>query len=756
MSLTLKHTYRFDPFILDVDEQVLLRDGRMVPLTPKVFETLLLLVKHQGSIVTKQTILNTLWPDVFVEESNITFNITKLRKALGDTKRPSLYIETVPRRGYRFKTEVTEVLGEDLSSETTLIGVTLSGGQGRVEGVPATGDTVPSTLEIAGDQDAARPKSAGITRRVFSYVSEGRGKSLRYAIVAIPTLLAIAVAAGWRFNQGLSKSDAKSTQQIANASVAKPDLRFEQITAYGNVVTAAISPDGKQVVYVQENSGRQSLWLTQLAASVNLQLIAPGDAAYNKVSFSNAGDFVYFVKHEENEPSDLYRVPTLSGPPTKVLKNVEGVYSLSADDHTVVFRRRDRRTREDTLFIADLSNNQERLLVRHKEPDWIRTFSLSPNGKVVVYATGETDSARQTMSVREVNIETGQEKLLLKPNWYFIRQLEWLPRGDGLLLIVRETANLNPQIWRMSYPDGALQKLTNDLNNYLLFSLNSDASKVLAVQSALASKIWVSPNINANKAKNVADGRGRAIWTEDGRIIYNSASVLGSDLWIANPDGSNPKQLSFNAGTNDWPAISPDSRTIVFTSNRTGAQHLWRMDLDGSNQLQLTNGYAERNAAVSPDGKWVYYNSSDNNFLWKVGLNGGQPVKLTDEYAGYPSISPDGKLIACFHFPTYAHEARITVRNIDDMRAVAELTMASGFWISRSIQWESDSEVIYAIESKGKVKLYRQSLNGASPQELTTLKGEDEFEFALSPNHKELAYVSTKWNHDAVLIDGLK
>jgi len=130
MSLSLKHTYRFDTFVLDVDEQILLRDGSMVPLTPKVFETLLLLVRHQGSVVTKQTILETLWPDVFVEESNITFNITKLRKALGDTKRPSLYIETVPRRGYRFKTEVKEVLVEDDCPSPTA--ETLVGGNGRV------------------------------------------------------------------------------------------------------------------------------------------------------------------------------------------------------------------------------------------------------------------------------------------------------------------------------------------------------------------------------------------------------------------------------------------------------------------------------------------------------------------------------------------------------------------------------------------------------------------------------------------------
>src|SRR4029079_12480684 len=135
MSLPLKHTYRFDSFVLDVEEQILLRDGQPVRITPKVFETLLLLVQHQGSIVTKETILHTLWPDVFVEESNITFNITKLRQALGDTRRPPLYIETIPRRGYRFKPEVREVLANGISSALTDPGTVSGDANGRVDGL---------------------------------------------------------------------------------------------------------------------------------------------------------------------------------------------------------------------------------------------------------------------------------------------------------------------------------------------------------------------------------------------------------------------------------------------------------------------------------------------------------------------------------------------------------------------------------------------------------------------------------------------
>ena len=133
MSLTLRHLYKFDSFIVDVDERVLLRNGRMVPLTPKVFETLLLLVKNQGSIVTKEKMLTTLWPNVFVEESNITFNIRMLRKALGDTKQSSVYIETIPRRGYRFKTQVRELLEDDTSFEIARTEIASHSGNGKRE-----------------------------------------------------------------------------------------------------------------------------------------------------------------------------------------------------------------------------------------------------------------------------------------------------------------------------------------------------------------------------------------------------------------------------------------------------------------------------------------------------------------------------------------------------------------------------------------------------------------------------------------------
>src|SRR5215510_12367985 len=102
MSLLIGHYYRFGEFTLDTDQRILLREGKPLPLAPKVFDTLLVLVESSGRIVVKEELMNRLWPDTFVEDSNLTSNILQLRKSLGDNARQPTYIETVARRGYRF------------------------------------------------------------------------------------------------------------------------------------------------------------------------------------------------------------------------------------------------------------------------------------------------------------------------------------------------------------------------------------------------------------------------------------------------------------------------------------------------------------------------------------------------------------------------------------------------------------------------------------------------------------------------------
>ena len=112
MSKLLNQLYEFGEFQLDVAERLLRHGEKLVPLTPKAFETLLVLVRRAGHLVEKDDLMKQVWADAFVEEANLARNIWTLRKALGDDQGAHHYIETVPKLGYRFVAPVRELTNE--------------------------------------------------------------------------------------------------------------------------------------------------------------------------------------------------------------------------------------------------------------------------------------------------------------------------------------------------------------------------------------------------------------------------------------------------------------------------------------------------------------------------------------------------------------------------------------------------------------------------------------------------------------------
>lgn len=115
-----QHLYRFGPYRLDSDERVLLRDGQPVTLPPKDLETLFVLVERAGHIVEKEELLEKVWPGIFIEEGNLARHVFNLRQVLGDTTDGRPYIETIPRRGYRFVAAVQED-GEAVAAASPLL-----------------------------------------------------------------------------------------------------------------------------------------------------------------------------------------------------------------------------------------------------------------------------------------------------------------------------------------------------------------------------------------------------------------------------------------------------------------------------------------------------------------------------------------------------------------------------------------------------------------------------------------------------------
>ncbi len=176
MSKQIKQFYEFGPFRIDPSQRALFRDGRLVALPPKIFETLLALVERSGQIVEKDKLIKEVWPETIVEENNLTQYISALRKTLGDGRHEHRYIETIPRRGYRFAAEVREVRDEAaeliIRDQTT---VSLKIGE--------------ETEEIVQKPMAQAPETAG---------SFFRHRKLRRSILVVTTLaLALAGIIFW-------------------------------------------------------------------------------------------------------------------------------------------------------------------------------------------------------------------------------------------------------------------------------------------------------------------------------------------------------------------------------------------------------------------------------------------------------------------------------------------------------------------------------------------------------------------------------
>ncbi len=208
MPSLINHFYRFGEFTIDADQRVLLREGKPLLLAPKVLETLLTLVQTGGRIVEKEELMKRLWPDTFVEESNLTYCIVQLRKTLGDEARHPRYIETIPKRGYRFIVDVEEVLS-DVAIESKKL-------PRRIEThVVESHDAASSTSERVASI-AVLPFLDLSPDRDQDYFCEGLADELINTLASLPNLQVASRTSSFRFKSTML--DIREVAQRLNVS----------------------------------------------------------------------------------------------------------------------------------------------------------------------------------------------------------------------------------------------------------------------------------------------------------------------------------------------------------------------------------------------------------------------------------------------------------------------------------------------------------------------------------------------------------
>ena len=265
--------------------------------------------------------------------------------------------------------------------------------------------------------------------------------------------------------------------------------------------------------------------------------------------------------------------------------------TLSPDGKRVAFLRDSKAMNQTALMVANEDGSGEKQLAVRKSPNgFFGVVAWSPNGKTIAVAVDNTEAGVKYRSLVEVPVQGGAERPLTQKRWRWVADLAWVPDGRGLVVNTQERFGGPLQIVYVSYANGEVRRITNDLNYYYNVSVTADSRVLATVQFEYSLDIWVAPMAALDTAKPITtDGQeDEPTWSPDGRIV--DSKLADGNIWLIESDGSNRKQLTSNTGgSNFLPRVSPDGHYIVFDSDRSGSEQIWRMDSDGNNPKQLTN-----------------------------------------------------------------------------------------------------------------------------------------------------------------------
>ena len=608
--------YDFGPFRLDPAERLLLRDGHAVPVTPKAFDLLVYLVEHHGRLVEKHSLMSALWPDTVVEDGNLAYNMSALRKALEDGRDDAKFIETVPTRGYRFVAPVTRA-------------------------------------EVGESGSGIRPRSRW----------RPAGNVIWLAIVALTVGVAVSVFV-FRLRP----------------SPPAPMRTWPLTSLPGRERHPSFSPDGNQIAFVWDGDqgDNEDIYIKVIGAGVPLRLTTH-PAADQKPVWSSDGRHIAFIRSSE-EGSGIFVIPALGGPARKIaslLPDHEWAAgpSWSPDGRLLAIAERQAQGPR-SLFLVSIESLEKRKLtsppvgsVGDCAP------AISPDGRTVAF-----NRVSAAGGIYLVPVAGGEPTRLTREQDPFCERLAWTADGRELVFSFSVGApESSSSLWRVSASGGNPERVVVGGENAANPAISSRGNRLAYEQRSQDINIWqievptaTQPSRSARKL--IASTRVDAgpQFSPDGtRIAFGSDRTGSSEIWVCDSAGSNLVQVtSFggpSVGTPRWspdgrrivfdgqggihvidvdggpsrrvasehsdgvvPSWSRDGQSIYFASPRTGRSEVWKVPAAGGKAVQITKrgGFA---AFESQDGKTLYYAKGMNIAgLWSVGVNGGEETPVLD------------------------------------------------------------------------------------------------------------------------------
>ena len=534
------------------------------------------------------------------------------------------------------------------------------------------------------------------------------------------------------------------------------NMQITKLTENGKAAKAAISPDGRYVVYVLRDGEKQSLWVRNVGTRSDVQVLPADVVSFQGVSFSPDGDHIYFVRSDKSSFGYryLYEMPVLGGSPHQVIRDSDAPVDFSPDRKEMVFMRGVPERGVIEIRIAQLGGAGERLLATLPAN---ATFNYgatwSPDGKTIAVPTLGVGS-NVNWVLNTINVADGKVRQLFSSGGRFVGRAVWMPDGGSLVTPVGEASLGRGQLQSVDFPSGALHRFTNDLSDYIPnLDITHDGKMLAAIQRIRVSEIWTATATDSTRMRQLTSGEPPYAAIAPGPSGKVLASSGDGDLWLMNPDGSERTVLVPQAH-NFLSISSCGDRYVVFESNREGKVELWRTDADGSNGLRLTENTGRSDC--SSDGKWIFY-AADGK-IYRISSEGGTPIEVLTVPGGARGplkVAPDGSLLAFI----YTEGSPVAVPKL----AVVSASGGKPQFVSqlpgdaRGLQWSPSGKALqYQLTRNGATNIWEQPVSGGAAQQITQFASGLIFDFAWSRDGKQLLLTRGNESSDVILISNFR
>ena len=633
--------YSFGEYRLDTHNQRLLSGGETITLTLKEFELLFALVENAGDVVSKDDLLDTVWKDVSVAEETLTRNISWLRKKLGEAGGNANFIETVPKRGYRFVAQVTQ------SNAPEII----------VEEQTRTHIRVEETIKLSEPPAVAGELSVGKQPLLLSEKPATAGGSDKTWLAVALGIVAIAAIGFAVYQIYFRRAETKN-------SVAARIVPFSG--SLGRENYPAFSPDGKQLAFAWNGGEADNL-------DIYVRLINAGEPirltntefAEQHPTFAPDGSHIAFVRSLKTH-GEVIIVPAFGGAERRVTRLFSGFASISFAPDGVTLAVID--TEDSTsdknyaVYLVNVQTGERRRLNQPGEYAGETTPRFAPDGKSLAFVRVSADNSQDLF----VAPTTGGKPQQITFDRKTIHSLAWSADGTEIFFVSLR-GNNQPNVWRVTATGGEPELIATGNNKDITnLAVSRDGKTFAFVENTLNLDIWrteknqpdkkfigstyneFSPDLSPDGSRLIfiSNRTGKTeIWMSDAggknlRQITDSESVIAephfspdgsqityyvktdgnADIFSISPDGGAARRLTADESEERSPVWSADGASVYFISNRTGEMNIWKMSATGGEAVQITRQGVFQIVAAQPDG--ILFTKTNDAAVWRVSANG--------------------------------------------------------------------------------------------------------------------------------------